>query len=176
VHSLQGTQLGILRKSELAQTARTATECEISKSPLFASFTGLTGGKQLASSSPPGFPARCVVERSCSCSVTREHGCAERVKVVVRVRPPFAHETGGAVSMAPEGKALALYRECAHCSQQALLRLPGVAVHQTTPLGVVTWLQTLLLLGLQQQTRSWCPECAWCNRRDKRAFGSWAQG
>ncbi|KAK9845464.1 hypothetical protein WJX81_007142 [Elliptochloris bilobata] len=35
----------------------------------------------------------------------------ERVKVVVRVRPPFAHETGGAVKIAPDGKALVLYRE-----------------------------------------------------------------
>ncbi len=40
--------------------------------------------------------------------------CAERVKVVVRVRPPFEHETGGAVKIAPDGKALVLYRECAH--------------------------------------------------------------
>ena len=40
--------------------------------------------------------------------------CAERVKVVVRVRPPFEHETGGAVKIAPDGKALVLYRECEH--------------------------------------------------------------
>ena len=40
--------------------------------------------------------------------------CAERVKVVVRVRPPFEHETGGAVKIAPDGKALVLYRECGH--------------------------------------------------------------
>lgn len=47
--------------------------------------------------------------------------CAERVKVVVRVRPPFEHETGGAVKIAPDGKALVLYRECEH---SRLFRLP----------------------------------------------------
>lgn len=38
---------------------------------------------------------------------------AERVKVVVRVRPPHANETGGAVSVAPDNKGIVLYRECA---------------------------------------------------------------
>ena len=121
----------------------------------------------------PGFPARRVAQRCCSCCVTRKRGCAERVKVVVRVRPPFAHETGGAVSIAPEGKALALYRECAHCSAGSAETVWGCCA--ATAIGVVPWLQTLLFLCLQQTYALQCPEGAWCNRRAERVFGSWAQ-
>ena len=39
----------------------------------------------------------------------------------MRVRPPFEHETGGAVKIAPDGKALVLYRECEH---SCLFHLP----------------------------------------------------
>lgn len=36
---------------------------------------------------------------------------AERVKVVVRVRPPNSNETGGAITVAPDNKGIVLYRE-----------------------------------------------------------------
>ena len=35
----------------------------------------------------------------------------ERVKVVVRVRPPSGSESGGAISVAPDNKGIVLYRE-----------------------------------------------------------------
>ncbi len=37
--------------------------------------------------------------------------CAERVKVVVRLRPPFPHETGGAVVVNPEQNSISVFRE-----------------------------------------------------------------
>ena len=37
--------------------------------------------------------------------------CAERVKVVVRLRPPFAHETGGAVTVNKEQSSISVFRE-----------------------------------------------------------------
>lgn len=39
--------------------------------------------------------------------------CAERVKVVVRVRPPRASETGGAIKVAPDHRGIVLSREYA---------------------------------------------------------------
>lgn len=39
--------------------------------------------------------------------------CAERVKVVVRVRPPRASETGGAIKVAPDHRGIVLNREYA---------------------------------------------------------------
>ena len=36
---------------------------------------------------------------------------AERVKVVVRVRPPQGNETGGAVAVAPDSRGVIIYRE-----------------------------------------------------------------
>ncbi|BDA45755.1 probable Kinesin heavy chain at N-terminal half [Coccomyxa sp. Obi] len=42
---------------------------------------------------------------------------AERVKVVVRVRPPRGSETGGAISVAPDNKGIVLYRDQSNVPQ-----------------------------------------------------------
>lgn len=36
---------------------------------------------------------------------------AERVKVVVRLRPPFTHENGGAVTVNSDHTAISVFRE-----------------------------------------------------------------
>ncbi|CAL8470663.1 g10205 [Coccomyxa elongata] len=42
---------------------------------------------------------------------------AERVKVVVRVRPPHGSESGGAISVAPDNKGIVLYRDQSNVPQ-----------------------------------------------------------
>ncbi|KAK9904052.1 hypothetical protein WJX75_003480 [Coccomyxa subellipsoidea] len=50
------------------------------------------------------------VPRRNSVGSTTDHS-GERVKVVVRVRPPNSNETGGAITVAPDNKGIVLYRD-----------------------------------------------------------------
>lgn len=45
---------------------------------------------------------------------------AERVKVVVRVRPPRGNETPGAISINPDYRGMVIYREWVSCCSLVL--------------------------------------------------------
>ena len=48
---------------------------------------------------------------------------AERVKVVVRVRPPRGNETPGAISINPDYRGMVIYRECVPSSVSLCCRI-----------------------------------------------------
>ncbi len=50
-----------------------------------------------------------LTDSSSNCSMSLLY--AERVKVVVRLRPPFAHETGGAVMINRDQNSISVFRE-----------------------------------------------------------------